>query len=454
MQKIREEKKGIDLLDEIAYLKNALKEKEELFRLQAETNSKAIEHAAQNEKMLHSLVEAAAGKIGQDFFDNIVTKLAEWLGADCVLIGRMIEPERINALPLYLDGKISHNFSYALEDTPCSVTSRKGFCAYPENVINLFPKDEILVDLNAEGYIGTALYNEQGETNGVICAVSRQKLNIPPHAKDIMKIIGARVTAEIERKKIEEAFLKSEAELKESNAMKDKFFSILAHDLRSPLATAIGFSDLLLERYDTFGAKKNKEYIGIINQCTNSIFALLDNLLTWSRSQRGLIGFSPEKLNLCSFVNNSIELLKESANNKNISLQLNIQDNLFVKADKNMLATVLRNLISNAIKFTGTGGNVEISAYIQPLKSGKQVMVSIKDDGIGISEEDLVNLFQIDKNYSTVGTENEKGTGLGLVLCKEFVEKNGGNIYAESKEGKGSEFKFTLKTYEKSDGEK
>ncbi len=444
MQKITEENKDIGLLNEIAYLKNALREKEDLFRLQAATNSKAIELAEHNEKMLHSLVEAAAGKIGQDFFDNIVTKLAEWLNADCVLIGRMIEAERIHAVPLYLDGEISHNFSYALKDTPCAVTSRKGFCAYPENVINLFPKDEILVDLNAEGYIGTALYNKEGKVNGVICAVSRKKINIPPHAKDIMKIIGARVTAEIERKKMEEALSRSEAELRESNATKDKFFSILAHDLRSPLATAIGFSDLLLKQYDVFDAKKNKKYIGIINQCTNSISALLDNLLTWSRSQRGLIGYSPEKLNLLSFVEDSIELLKESANNKDISLQLNIQDNLLVKADKNMLSAILRNLISNAIKFTGNGGNVEIAAHIQQLKSGNQVLVSIKDDGIGISTEDLANLFQIDKNFSLVGTQNEKGTGLGLVLCKEFVEKNGGKIFVESVEGDGSEFKFTL----------
>ena len=220
-----------DLLKEIDRLKVKLEEKELELQKQSEAFTEIRKQKDENEKMLHSLVEAAAGKIGQDFFDNIVTSLAKWLKADCVLIGQMRNHERIHALPLYLDGKISHEFSYALEDTPCSQTCRKGFCAYPEDVINLFPKDEILVDLNAQGYIGSALYNDKGDVNGVICAVSREKLDIPPYAQDIMKIIGARVTAEIERQKMEQALLQSQEELKESNATKDKFFSILGHDL-------------------------------------------------------------------------------------------------------------------------------------------------------------------------------------------------------------------------------
>ncbi|MBA7513095.1 hypothetical protein ES705_05105 [subsurface metagenome] len=335
--------RGQELLAEIAKLQKTLKEKEEQYQAQNIANYEAKENAEQNEKMLHSLVEAAAGKIGQDFFDNIVARLAEWLSADCVLIGQMIENERINAVPLYLDGEISHDFSYALEETPCAVTRRKGYCAYSENVINLFPKDKILVDLNAEGYIGTALYNEKGVANGVICAVSRKKLNIPPYAKDLMKIVGARVTAEIERKKIEEALSKSEAELRESNAMKDKFFSILADDQKNLLATMTGFSNLLLTNYDVYNAEENKKFIGIINQSSKNISALLENLLTWSRSQRGLLEFSLDNINLHSIAEDTIALVKEMANKKHISLQLYIENNSYVYAYKNMLAFIKQN---------------------------------------------------------------------------------------------------------------
>ncbi len=219
-----------------------------------------------NEKLLHSLVEAAAGKIGQDFFDNIVLRLSKWLNADCVLIGQIVEKERIKAVPLFLDGKVSHEFSYDLAGTPCDITTRKGYCEYPENVIQLFPKDKILVDLNAEGYIGTALYDKAGNINGVICAVSRQKIQIPPYARDIMKIIGARVSAEIERINAEKALKLSEAELKASNITKDKLFSVIAHDLKNPFNIILGFIELLLNDDRKYSPEKQKIIIEKMQQ--------------------------------------------------------------------------------------------------------------------------------------------------------------------------------------------
>ena len=162
-------------MQEIEQLKKLL-ELKEIELAQFKKNLEESETAAKrNGELLHSVVEAAASKIGQDFFDNIVIKLSEWLGAECVLIGRMTKNERVEAVPLLLDGKISHGFSYELAGSPCEITSRKGYCCYTENVINLFPKDQILVDLNAESYIGSALFNKDGIVNGVICAVSRIK---------------------------------------------------------------------------------------------------------------------------------------------------------------------------------------------------------------------------------------------------------------------------------------
>ncbi len=416
---------------EVELLKNKLKEKEETFD--------------KHEKLLHSLVEAAAGKIGQDFFDNIVVNLSKWLGTDCVLIGQIVGKERIKAVPLYLDGNISHDFSYDLEGTPCAVTSRKGYCEYPENVIELFPKDKILVDLNAQGYIGTALYNNEGKINGVICAVSRNKLEIPPYARDIMKIIGARVSAEIERLKTEKELKRSEAALKASNATKDKLFSIIAHDLKNPFNSLLGFLDLMLSNLEKYDIQKQKRLLKVMNESANNTYNLLENLLSWALSQRDIISYNPEVIQLDSIVNDSFKVFQSLAGEKNIALISDVSKFFKVKADKNMLLTILRNLLSNAIKFTASGGNVEVIAARSA--NGNNIEISVKDTGMGMDPARIEQLFQIDKTYTEQGTAGEKGTGLGLIICKDFVERNGGKIRVKSRPGQGSTFTFTLEAF-------
>lgn len=430
--------------DKVAQLQEKLAEKEQeltFFKKQLKTNEAAFHR---NESLLHSLVEAAAGKIGQDFFDTIVIRLSEWLNAECVLIGRMIKKESIQAVPLYLDGKIMHDFSYELAGSPCDITTRQGYCEFSENVINLFPKDKILVDLNAEGYIGTALYNNSGEISGVICAVSRKKLQIPPYAKDIMKVIGARVTAEIERLKTEEALKKSETDLKESNSTKDKLISIIAHDLRSPFNTLVGFTDLLIRNFNRYETEKQIEILGFIHLSARNAHNLLENLLEWALAQRDLISFHPTLINFEEIAAESISLATNNALVKEISLDKKIEGNIIVKADKQMLSSVLRNLLSNAIKYTPRGGKVELSAKLITKDGKKLAEVCVEDNGIGMDSDRLAQLFSIDKHFSEPGTEAEKGSGLGLILCKDFIEKNGGVINAQSEPGKGSRFIFSL----------
>ena len=170
-----------------------------------------------NEKMFHALVETAVGDIGQDFFDNIVIKLSEWLNAECVIIGQLVEDNIVEGFPMYLDGEIIHGFTYHLKNTPCDLTTKKGYCVYEDSLNQLFPESKDVQDLQALGYVGTALYNKNGEPNGVLCAMSRHKLELPPQAEGIMKIVGARITTEIERKKTQRRLELSEKELKISN---------------------------------------------------------------------------------------------------------------------------------------------------------------------------------------------------------------------------------------------
>ncbi|MEN8119937.1 MAG: PAS domain S-box protein [Bacteroidota bacterium] len=250
------------------------------------------------------------------------------------------------------------------------------------------------------------------------------------------------------RKETEQALKDSEAKLRENNKTKDKFFSILAHDLKSPFNSMLGFSDLLANKFDNLSVEKQKKFFGVINQGIHNTYKLIENLLLWSRAQMGTIDFNPEKENLYLLTRETIELLGHTAAEKSIMLTNEIPEGTIILAERNMLLTILRNLISNGIKFTPRGGTIEIG-----VKSGhalSQYEIYVKDSGIGIAKEKIARLFSISENISTKGTEKEEGTGLGLILCKEFVEKHGGEIWVESEIGKGSEFIFTIPELKKS----
>ena len=233
-------------------------------------------------------------------------------------------------------------------------------------------------------------------------------------------------------------------ELSELNATKDKFFSIIAHDLKNPFNALLGFSSLLLDDFNGFSDEEKLDLIRTMDTASKNAYKLLQNLLEWSRSQTGSIQWEPNAVSLHEVVDTSINLLGDAATAKEVSINAIVNPNTRVWADGNMALTVIRNLISNALKYTPKGGEIKI--YTK--KADKEIEITIEDNGVGISEEDKLKLFRIDINHSTSGTNNEQGTGLGLILCKEFVEKNAGKIWVESIEGKGSKFKFTLPLYD------
>ena len=230
-------------------------------------------------------------------------------------------------------------------------------------------------------------------------------------------------------------------ELKELNATKDKFFSIIAHDLKSPFNSIVGFSNLLAEQMREKNYDDVEKFAGIIEKSSYRAMDLLMNLMEWSLSQTGRMEFNPEYFEMISLIKEVILLFDDIAGQKKISVNTNkLPANSLVFADKAMINTILRNLISNAIKFTHPGGMITISVEEKESK----LIVSVSDNGVGISKEDCGKIFRIDESYSSSGTENENGTGLGLILCKEFVQKHGGKIWVESEVGKGSTFYFSL----------
>ncbi len=255
-----------------------------------------------------------------------------------------------------------------------------------------------------------------------------------------IKELMARVHTHLELKAARDTIFLQKEELKQANAAKDKFFSIISHDLGNLFNTLIGFTSLLSAQNEQLSAVQKEDFVQRLLQVSKKGYSLLSNLLQWSSSQTGRIACKPATFNLKEIVVENIELLSSNAKAKSIELSSSISDTATVFADQNMLDTVIRNLVSNALKFTPTNGRVEISAK----KTDTEVEISISDTGVGISPQDIEKLFRIDMSHTTIGTNDEKGTGLGLVLCKEFVEKNGGTIWVESEVGKGSRFYIRL----------
>jgi len=300
---------------------------------------------------------------------------------------------------------------------------------------------EIVKSLDHLKEIPFIFITARGDSDSIIKGFDLGAIDYVPKPFNGAELIK-RVNIHLELQRSKKELEMKNKQLTELNATKDKFFSILAHDLRNPFNSLWGFSDMILQNYDELGREKHLKYLEIIQITAKQGYALLDNLLYWARSQTGKLTHSPQLIDLQYIVNNNIDLIAGSASQKSISLNSTLTENCFVFADLNMISTVIRNLLSNAIKFTNINGRIDV--IVENNANSNLVMVSIKDNGVGMNEIALNKIFRIENYYTTPGTENERGTGLGLILCKEFVERNGGKIWVESKENEGSCFQFTL----------
>lgn len=310
----------------------------------------------------------------------------------------------------------------------------------------LVEKGEVeLVGSNSPSWIGIPL-KTPSKVTGVLVLQHYEKENVySENDVRFLTSIGSQIALAIERKKTEEEISLKNELLQAINAEKDKFFSIIAHDLRGPLSAFVAATQIITEEVQNMTIEEIREITNSMKSSATNIYSLLENLLEWSRLRRGGMDFIPVKLNLKSHVNSSTEVLYETARKKDITIENLISEGILVTADSHMFDAIVRNLVSNAIKFTPAGGKVQIEADI---KEAHYAEVKIIDHGIGMSSELTRKLFQIDEKTSRPGTSGEPSTGLGLLLCKEFIEKNGGTISVESKVGKGSTFSFTTRLFE------
>ena len=306
-----------------------------------------------------------------------------------------------------------------------------------------------------KGILSDSFYSELGDTLSWKRTVSMEFINktkegellnieqsVNPILDESKKLLGYLAVQHniTQRKQAELRLLDYSEKLKISNDTKDKLFSIIAHDLKSPFNSILGFSQVLIADYDVYNHEEKKHFIRKIEDSAKKAFTLVENLLIWSSTQTGGITANPIEIDLSDIIRKQADFIANLAEAKGVKIKCDLPPGAIAYADKDMVKTVLLNLMNNAIKFTPKEGKITIT--IQDLDDKTQV--SITNTGLGISQDHLEKLFKAHLSESTLGTLGEKGTGLGLIICKEFVEKNGGNIRAESEQGKGSKFCFTL----------
>jgi PAS domain S-box-containing protein len=298
-------------------------------------------------------------------------------------------------------------------------------------------RDEIVKSIKEKGFLENYELLFQLKTGKVITGLlsaSEISLYGIPHILSVTRDISDRKQNEVE-------IQQKNDELRKLNAEKDKFFSIIAHDLRSPFSGFLGLTEIMAEDLPNMGIAEAQEMALSMSKSANNIYRLLNNLLEWSQIQNGSVSFNPEIVQLRPIIEESIAMTLESARTKEIEISLDVPVGLKIFADTYMLQSIFRNLISNAIKYTQKGGNVNVLAKTS---DDKDIEISVMDSGIGMSQELINNLFRIDVKTNRLGTDGEPTTGLGLMLCKEFVEKHGRKIRVESEEGIGTVFYFTL----------
>jgi signal transduction histidine kinase len=268
-------------------------------------------------------------------------------------------------------------------------------------------------------------------------------LTKPLQYEEVLARVNAHLTIkEFQQQLLEQNTLlqRKNKQLLEANAIKNKFLSIIAHDLNNPLGVLMTYTAMLANNFERLETEKIKNGIDTINSSATRAYNLLNDLLKWALSHSDKMEYKPEEIDIGQIARENVELLLDRAKEKGIRVYSEIKEGLLVYSDKNMISTVLRNLLTNAVKFTSENGHVKVSSEVEKTN----LKITVSDTGIGICEENIKKLFRLDTYYRASGSDNEKGTGLGLILCKEFINKLKGEIWVESEPDKGSRFIFTL----------
>jgi PAS domain S-box-containing protein len=379
-----------------------------------------------------------------ELFKLIHESLSKCIYAENIFIALFNKKSGLFNFPYYVD-KIDPVPEPASLEKSCTAyvfRTIKPFL-YSEELFNkLVSENEVeLVGFPSPSWIGIPLQTPS-DVIGVLVLQHYEKENIYTE-QDLrfLTSVGNQIAVSIERKRIEEEIKLKNELLQTINSEKDKFFSIVAHDLRGPLGAFVQATQMLIEEIETMSLEEIKEMSVIMKNSASNLYNLLENLLEWSRLQRGGIDFIPVKINTREKIEQCIDVLSEAAHKKNIEIISSFTSDIYANVDNHMFDSIIRNLLSNSIKFSKLSGSIHVT---QNFNQSNDLKISISDTGIGMTEELKNKLFKLNEKVNRLGTSGEASTGLGLLLCKEFVEKHGGVIYVESEEGIGSTFSFTI----------
>ncbi len=410
---------------------------------------------------LNAILDIEQNLTGKSYLKALIKNTARILNIKYVLVGKSTGPDnrQVKTEIVWADTDFGDNFVYDLKGTPCdNVLSGNRVCVFPNEVASQFPEDTLLKEMGVSSYIGAPIITPEEELSSLLVLLDDKPIINVDYFKSIIDFLAMRASTEMERYKIEESLKQRVSEqtveletaneklqnvledLEESIAAKNRFFSIIAHDLRSPFIGLIGFTEMVMNNFENFSKDDLKGIFKEINSSGNILYNLLENLLHWSMTQTGSLPFNPKRYNLNKLVNEVLLILEQNARVKDIELEVVVSEGVYAEFDIDMLKSALRNLLSNAIKYSHPGSRVTLEV----IKENDFTHVSVIDRGKGIKPEDLEKIFQIENIHSTQGTAGESGTGLGLILAKEYVEKNGGQIRVESEPGKGSRFSFAI----------
>ncbi len=386
-----------------------------------------------NQAMLNVAKAVSITEEMEELFDLIRQEISTFIDTRNFFLALFDSETNSLSLPYFRDENDSFD-RFPAEKTLSSlvIEQKQSLLLRHKEIMRLVEEQKIsVVGTIAKVWLGIPLMVE-GEVLGVMVVQNYEHdQNITEEHKRVLETISPQISLSIKRKHYESLLKASEKELRISNETKDRFFNIIAHDLKNPFNAIIGFSSLLTEEWNEFDEDDKISMITSIRSSSESAYELLLNLLEWSRLRVGKISYEPEFIDYTSLIRLNLSLLKSAAEKKNIKLQNIGVCHKMVYADPNMIKTVILNLVTNAIKFTPINGTISIECEQRTDIPG-MVVLAIKDNGVGIPESELVQLFSLSKPTSTAGTDGETGTGLGLVLCREFIEKNKGKIWAES----------------------
>ena len=390
---------------------------------------------------LATLIKNTSKLTGELFLRKLTELLANTFETKYCYIAKITDRKKTQAetVKFWSDNSEGRNFVFDYSGTPCVNVLNGYITYYPRNLQEMFPEDQFIANMGIESFIGAPIFNSCEEAMGMLVLMDDKLMQERPNSRYILSVFASRIGAELERMNAEELLREQTEELIQVNKMKDKFLKITAHDLKNPFNSIMGFSELLRKKIKEFGRDKIQRMVNVIDDSVKSSYSILENLSDWSKTHRDVLPFKPEKIDLADISLSVTDYFNNHAHSKDIILTNNIKKNTLALADEYMVNSIFRNLVSNAIKYTDRKGRVTIDALL----NDKDIEITISDTGIGIFKSDIKKLFRIDKEIRP-GTADEKGSGLGLIICKDFIERNKGSLSIDSVIDKGTTVHFTL----------